>query len=59
MNDTLAPTYGDKELLQPLRVSIRGAPGVAHPLRGGVTDSGYEEVRGCADILVGRLRVWW
>ena len=28
------------------------------PLRGGVTDSGCEEVRGCADVLVGRLGVW-
>ena len=29
------------------------------PLRGGVTDSNHEEVRGWADVPVGRLWVWW
>jgi hypothetical protein len=29
------------------------------PLRGGVTDWGCEEVRGCAGVPVGRLGVWW
>jgi len=28
------------------------------PLRGGVTDWGYEEVRGCNGVLVGRLGLW-
>ena len=43
-----------------LRVSTPGGSDVAPaPLRGGVTDWGYEEVRGCADVPVGRLGVWW
>ncbi len=29
------------------------------PLRGGVTDWGHEEVRGCGDVLAGRLGMWW
>ena len=32
---------------------------VCHPLRGGVTDSNREEVRGCSGVSVGRFWVWW
>ena len=36
-----------------------GAPMSPPPLRGGVTDWGYEELCGCADIPAGGLRMWW
>ena len=36
-----------------------GAPVSPHPpLRGGATDSDREEVRGCGDVLAGRLGMW-
>jgi len=39
--------------------TTEGAIGAHRPLRGGVTDSNREEVRGRTDVSVGRLGVWW
>ena len=40
-------------------VSTPRASETPAPLLGEVTDSSYEEARGCADVLVGCLGVWW
>ena len=40
------------------RIYTWGSDVAPAPLKGEVANWGYEEVRGCADVLVGRLGMW-